>query len=86
MNPQPQTPPIADPEHPFSVFRNWISVSGLVLTLGGLFSFFLLLLLDVMAKHSIPMWAFSPTWSHRRSSSGVGDLCLWRVVAATADY
>ena len=52
MNPQPI--PQSDSEHPFSVFRNWISVSGLVLSLGGLFSFFLLLLLDLMAKQSNP--------------------------------
>jgi len=52
MNPQPI--PQSDSEHPFSVFRNWISVSGLVLSSGGLFSFFLLLLLDLMAKQSNP--------------------------------
>jgi nitrate/TMAO reductase-like tetraheme cytochrome c subunit len=54
MNSQPPAPPQTDSEHPFSVFRNWISVSGLVLTLSGLFSFFLLMLLDLMAKQSNP--------------------------------
>ena len=53
MNPDNHLPkPIR--QHPFSVFRNWISVSGLVMSLGGLFSFFLLLLLDLMAKQSNP--------------------------------
>jgi nitrate/TMAO reductase-like tetraheme cytochrome c subunit len=50
----PDTFPKTDAEHPFSVFRNWISLSGLVLSMSGLFSFFLLLLLDAMAKQSNP--------------------------------
>lgn len=37
-----------------SVFRNWLSLLGLVCSLGGLFSFFLLILLDVMSSHSNP--------------------------------
>jgi nitrate/TMAO reductase-like tetraheme cytochrome c subunit len=40
-------------QHP-SAFRNWISMTGLVCLLGGIFSFFLLLLLDAVSKHSNP--------------------------------
>ncbi len=37
-----------------SLIRNWISLSGIVLTLGGLFSFLLLVVLDATAKHANP--------------------------------
>jgi nitrate/TMAO reductase-like tetraheme cytochrome c subunit len=37
-----------------SIFRNWISMSGLVIIIGSLFSFLLLLLLDAMAPFSNP--------------------------------
>jgi len=37
-----------------SVFRNWLSLSGLVVVVGSLFSFFLLLLLDTMAPFANP--------------------------------
>ncbi len=40
-------------DHP-SAFRNWISMTGLVCALGGIFSFFLLLLLDAVSNHSNP--------------------------------
>jgi nitrate/TMAO reductase-like tetraheme cytochrome c subunit len=36
------------------VFRNWLSLTGLVVVVGSLFSFFLLLLLDALAHFSNP--------------------------------
>lgn len=50
MNPEntDKTPP-----HP-SLFRNWISLVGLVVAIGGLFSFCLLFALDTIAKFSNP--------------------------------
>ena len=44
---------IPAPRHS-SVFRNWLSLTGLVVIIGGLFSFFLLLLLDAMAHFANP--------------------------------
>ena len=37
-----------------SVFRNWLSLTGLVVVVGSLFSFFLLLLLDALAHFANP--------------------------------
>jgi nitrate/TMAO reductase-like tetraheme cytochrome c subunit len=37
-----------------SLLRNWISLSGLVIVIGSLFSFFLLFLMDTMAEFSNP--------------------------------
>ena len=44
------------PERPrrSSVFRNWLSLTGLVVVVGSLFSFFLLLLLDALAHFANP--------------------------------
>ena len=36
------------------MFRNWLSLTGLVVVVGSLFSFFLLLLLDALAHFSNP--------------------------------
>lgn len=46
-NPAPQNP------RP-SLLRNWLSLTGLVIVIGGLFSFVLLFMLDVMAHYSNP--------------------------------
>jgi nitrate/TMAO reductase-like tetraheme cytochrome c subunit len=45
------TPP---PARRSSVFRNWLSLTGLVVVIGSLFSFFLLLLLDALAHFANP--------------------------------
>src|ERR1035437_1931904 len=37
-----------------SVFRNWLSLTGLVVVVGSLFSFLLLLLLDALAHFANP--------------------------------
>src|SRR3954470_7732198 len=37
-----------------SIFRNWVSLTGLVITIGGFFSFVFLLLMDAMAHFSNP--------------------------------
>ena len=37
-----------------SLFRNWLSLSGLVVVIGSAFSFLLLLLLDALAHYSNP--------------------------------
>jgi nitrate/TMAO reductase-like tetraheme cytochrome c subunit len=37
-----------------SFFRNWLSLTGLVVVVGSIFSFFLLLLLDTLAHYSNP--------------------------------
>ena len=37
-----------------SVFRNWLSLTGLVVVVGSLFSFFLLLVLDALAHFGNP--------------------------------
>jgi len=46
-NPTPQTP------RP-TLLRNWLSLSGLVIVIGSLFSFFLLMVLDLLAHNSNP--------------------------------
>src|ERR1035441_2421538 len=48
------TPPVRHS----SVFRNWLSLTGLVVAVGSVFSFFLLLLLDELAPFSNPYVAF----------------------------
>ena len=52
MSPEP-TPTPARPR-PSSVFRNWLSLTGLVVVVGSLFSFLLLLLLDALAHFANP--------------------------------
>ncbi|MDD1649708.1 MAG: NapC/NirT family cytochrome c [Methylococcaceae bacterium] len=42
------------PVRRFSVFRNWLSLSGLVVVVGSLFSFFLLLLLNAFSPFANP--------------------------------
>ena len=46
----------ATPKQPrrVSVFRNWLSLTGLVVVVGSLFSFFLLLVLDTLAHSANP--------------------------------
>ena len=52
MNSEPvSTPP---PVRRSSVFRNWLSLTGLVIVIGSLFSFFFLLLLDTLAHFANP--------------------------------
>lgn len=51
MIPEPTSP--AAPRRS-SVFRNWLSLTGLVVMVGSLFSFLLLLLLDAMAHFANP--------------------------------
>src|SRR5947207_1706195 len=45
-----------DPEKAprFGFFRNWLSLAGIVIALGALFSFFLLFLLDSLSHFSNP--------------------------------
>jgi len=50
-----------------SLFRNTISTIGLVIAVGGFFSFFLLMVLDLMATHSNPYvgiltWMVAPAF------------------------
>src|SRR5215831_18892347 len=52
MDPQPST--AASPPRRTSVFRNWLSLTGLVVMVGSLFSFLLLLLLEAMAHVANP--------------------------------
>ena len=52
MNSEPASAPA--PIRRTSVFRNWLSLTGLVVVIGGLFSFFFLLLLDALAHFSNP--------------------------------
>jgi nitrate/TMAO reductase-like tetraheme cytochrome c subunit len=47
------TPALAPPRRS-SVFRNWLSLTGLVVVVGSVFSFFLLLLLDSLAHFANP--------------------------------
>ena len=52
MNSEPAaTPP---PVRRSTVFRNWLSLTGLVIVIGSLFSFFFLLLLDALAQFANP--------------------------------
>ena len=52
MDPASSSPSPA-PRRP-SLFRNWLSLTGLVVVIGSFFSFFLLLLLDSLAHYSNP--------------------------------
>ncbi len=52
MNPEPSSP--SPPLRRASVFRNWISLTGLVVMVGSLFSFLLLFLLDALAHLANP--------------------------------
>lgn len=54
MNNQPPTPEPAAVPRRTSVFRNWLSLTGLVVMVASLFSFFLLLLLDTLAHLANP--------------------------------
>ncbi|HLH52209.1 MAG TPA: NapC/NirT family cytochrome c, partial [Verrucomicrobiae bacterium] len=49
-----ETPANPVPTRRSSVFRNWLSLSGLVVMVGSLFSFVLLLMMDAMAHLSNP--------------------------------
>src|SRR5215831_7604894 len=52
MDPQPST--AASPPRRTSIFRNWLSLAGFVVMIGSLFSFLLLLLLELMAHVANP--------------------------------
>jgi nitrate/TMAO reductase-like tetraheme cytochrome c subunit len=52
MDSAPSTPQA--PPRRISLFRNWLSLTGLVVVVGSVFSFFLLLLLDTLAHYSNP--------------------------------
>lgn len=49
-----ESPAVAPIPRRSSVFRNWLSLTGLVVVVGSLFSFFLLLLLDALAHFANP--------------------------------
>ena len=49
-----ESAPTPAPVRRSSVFRNWLSLTGLVVVVGSLFSFFLLLLLDALAHFANP--------------------------------
>ena len=49
-----ESAPAPAPPRRSSVFRNWLSLTGLVVVVGSLFSFFLLLLLDALAHFANP--------------------------------
>ena len=49
-----ESPPGPAPVPHSSVFRNWLSLTGLVVVVGSLFSFLLLLLLDALAHFANP--------------------------------
>src|SRR5262245_48888429 len=53
MNSEPTLSPSMPPRRS-SVFRNWMSLTGLLVIVGSLFSFLLLLLLDAMAPFANP--------------------------------
>ena len=55
------------PPHRPSLLQNWISLTGLVVVIGGLFSFFMLLMLDAVAHFSNPYisiltWMVTPAF------------------------
>jgi nitrate/TMAO reductase-like tetraheme cytochrome c subunit len=52
MSPDPSSPPPSPRRS--SAFRNWLSLTGLVVVVGSIFSFFLLLLLDALAHFANP--------------------------------
>jgi hypothetical protein len=49
-----ESDPAPAPPRRSSAFRNWLSLTGLVVVVGSLFSFFLLLLLDALAHFANP--------------------------------
>ena len=49
-----ESDPAPAPPRRSSVFRNWLSLTGLVVVVGSLFSFLLLLLLDALAHFANP--------------------------------
>ena len=50
----PDSAPAPAPARRSTVFRNWLSLTGLVVVIGSLFSFFFLLLLDALAHFANP--------------------------------
>jgi hypothetical protein len=55
------------PPHRPSLLQNWMSLAGLVIVIGGLFSFFMLLMLDAVAHFSNPYisiltWMVTPAF------------------------
>lgn len=54
MNPEASSTSASPTPGRSSVFRNWISLAGLVVVVGSLFSFVLLLLLDALAHFANP--------------------------------
>jgi len=50
----PESPVVQSSVRRSSVFRNWLSLTGLVVVVGSVFSFFLLLLLDALAPFANP--------------------------------
>jgi nitrate/TMAO reductase-like tetraheme cytochrome c subunit len=54
MPPEPSNPTSAGAPRPSSIFRNWLSLSGLTVMVASLFSFLLLLLLETMAHLANP--------------------------------
>src|ERR1019366_4421083 len=52
MNSEPAPAPA--PARRSTVFRNWLSLMGLVVVVGSVFSFFLLMLLDALAHFANP--------------------------------
>ena len=50
----PEPSPAPDPSPRFGIFRNWLSLAGVVIGSGGLFCFLLLLVVDTMAHFSNP--------------------------------
>ncbi len=55
------------PHHRPSLLQNWFSLTGLVIVIGGLFSFFLLFMLDAVAHYSNPYisiltWMVTPAF------------------------
>jgi nitrate/TMAO reductase-like tetraheme cytochrome c subunit len=52
MSYMPEESPNSTP--PFSAFRNWINLSGLVIAIGGFFSFILLLAMDILRRDGNP--------------------------------
>jgi nitrate/TMAO reductase-like tetraheme cytochrome c subunit len=52
MSTEPSPSPVASPH--YTIFRNWLSWTGLVIVVGSVFSFFLLLLVDALAHLANP--------------------------------
>ena len=54
------------PPHRPSLLQNWMSLAGLVIVIGGLFSFFLLFMLDAVGA------LFQPLHQHPDLDGGAG--------------